>query len=127
MVLIVMRDYEFLQQQKELLEGKGFEVVATSDEKEVENIISKIKPELSIVDIIGEHNDSGFVMSYKLKKKYPDVPLILCSSSWLNTGLRNGVVSDEDKKWVKADYYFEKETNKPMYLKVIHQLLEIEQ
>jgi two-component system, OmpR family, response regulator len=43
-----------------------------------------------------------------MKKKYPDVPVIIATAVSAETGMSFGVASDEDRKWIKADLYLEK-------------------
>jgi two-component system, OmpR family, response regulator len=55
-----------------------------------------------------KNEDSGFVLSYKMKQKYPDVPVIIATAVSAETGMSFDVASDEDRQWIKADLYLEK-------------------
>jgi CheY-like chemotaxis protein len=55
-----------------------------------------------------ENLDSGFILSYKTKKKYPDVPVIIVTAVTSDTGMMFGVDTAEEKSWIKADLYLEK-------------------
>ena len=47
-------------------------------------------------------------LSYKIKKKYPDVPVIIATAVTAETGMLFGLNTEEEKKWIKADLYLEK-------------------
>ena len=55
-----------------------------------------------------ESEDSGFILSYKLKRKYPDVPIIIATAVSAETGMTFGINTEEERKWIKADLYLEK-------------------
>ena len=43
-----------------------------------------------------------------MKKKYPDVPVILATAVSSETGLSFSLDSDHEKSWIRADRYLEK-------------------
>ena len=55
-----------------------------------------------------ESDDSGFILCYELKKKYPDVPVILATAVSRETGMSFSLDSEKDKSWIRADRYLEK-------------------
>jgi two-component system, OmpR family, response regulator len=55
-----------------------------------------------------ESDDSGFILCYRLKKKYPDVPVILATAVSKETGISFSLDSGNDKAWIRADKYLEK-------------------
>ena len=55
-----------------------------------------------------EADDSGFILCYKLKKKYPDVPVILATAVARETGLSFSLDSESERNWIRADKYLEK-------------------
>ena len=71
-------------------------------------IIEKTKPDIAIFDLMMDNRDSGFILSYKLKKKYPDVPVIIVTAVTADTGMIFGEDFNEEKSWIKADLYLEK-------------------
>lgn len=89
--------------------GKAdYRTVAVESQSEAESYISKFRPELAIFDLMMENDDSGFTLYYKLKKKYPGVPVILATAVSRETGLSFNLVSEEDRSWIRADEYLEK-------------------
>ncbi|MFW5819934.1 MAG: response regulator [Bacteroidota bacterium] len=107
-ILIVDDDYDYLFQQKMHIESWGYQVITADNQAEAEGILNNIKPDLAILDLMMEKDDSGFILSYKLKKKYPDVPVIISTAVSAETGMSFGLNSQEEQSWIKADQYLEK-------------------
>ncbi len=107
-ILIADDDSDYLFQQKFLLEKWGYQVITAESQKEAESVIGSIKPDLAILDLMMENDDSGFVLSYRLKSRYPDVPVIIVTAVSAETGMIFGLNSAVEKKWIRADLYLEK-------------------
>ncbi len=125
LVLIVDDDVDYLFQMKMYVESFGFEVITADSQKEAEPIIQNTKPDLAIFDLMMEKDDSGFILCYKMKRKHPNVPIILATAVASETGISFGVDSDTDKQWIKADLYLEKGIRKDQLHKEINRLLKI--
>jgi len=124
LILIVDDDYDYLYQLKFQLENWGCRVVSAQSQREAEELIKTIKPDLAILDLMMENEDSGFVLSYKMKKMYPDVPVIIATAVSAETGMNFGIFSGEDKNWIKADIYLEKGLRPEQLKTEIEQLLK---
>lgn len=107
-VLIADDDIDMLTQLTAQLKRMGFNVITAESQKEVEEIMEKTKPDLAIFDLMMENKDSGFILSYKMKKRYPDVPVMIISAVTADTGMIFGIEADKEKSWIKADCYLEK-------------------
>ncbi len=107
-ILIVDDDVDYLYQLKFQVEKMGFETVTAESQHEAETLLNNIKPDLAILDLMMESEDSGFILSYKLKRKYPDVPIIIATAVSAETGMTFGINTEEERKWIKADLYLEK-------------------
>lgn len=107
-VLIADDDVDIVTQLTIQLKGFGMNVVAVDSQKEAEEFIENKKPDIAIFDLMMENLDSGFILSYKMKKKYPDVPVIIVTAVTADTGMMFGVDTAEEKSWIKADLYLEK-------------------
>ncbi|HNY09712.1 MAG TPA: response regulator, partial [Tenuifilaceae bacterium] len=107
-ILIVDDDVDYLYQLKFQVEKMGFETVTAESQHEAETLLNTIKPDLAILDLMMESEDSGFILSYKLKRKYPDVPIIIATAVSAETGMTFGINTEEERKWIKADLYLEK-------------------
>jgi two-component system alkaline phosphatase synthesis response regulator PhoP len=107
-ILIADDDPDYLYQTVYALGKAGYKTMAVESQAEAESVISKFKPDLAIFDLMMENDDSGFILCYKMKRKYPDVPVILATAVSHETGLTFSVDSEVDKSWIRADKYLEK-------------------
>jgi CheY-like chemotaxis protein len=125
LVLIVDDDIDQIEQNKFLISNMGFEVITADSQKEGEEILQNTKPDLAIFDLMMENKDSGFILSYKSKKKYPDVPVMIITAVTAETGLLFGTESEEEKQWIKADKYIEKGIRTDQLQREIKKLLKL--
>ncbi len=124
-VLLVDDDVDFLFQMRFDLEKHDFEVLTSESQKEAEKLLETIKPDIAVIDLMMEQEDSGFILSYRLKNKYPQVPIIIVTGVTSETGMSFNLTSEEDQKSIKADLYIEKGIT-PEQLRVeINKLLKI--
>ena len=124
-ILLVDDDVDYLFQMKLQLERFGFKVVMAESQKEAEKLISMLKPDLAIFDLMLENEDSGFILCYKMKKKHPDVPIILATSVSTETGFSFGIGSKDERDWIKADLYLEKGIRTEQLQSEINKLLKL--
>ncbi len=124
-ILVVDDDSDYQFQLKAQIESFGFNVITADGQKEGVKIIESHKPDLAILDLMMENMDSGFILSHKIKQKYPDVPVIIASAVTAETGMIFGVESKEDKTWIKADLYLEKGLRSDQLHREINKLLKI--
>lgn len=107
-VLLVDDDIDYLEQIKFQLTNFGFDVTTAESKKEAEEYLDQNKPSIIITDLMMESQDSGFVLAYQAKKKYPEVPVIIATNVTSESGLKFNLETAEDKNWIKADLYLEK-------------------
>ncbi len=124
-VLIADDDMDYLYQMKTKVEKLGFEVITADNQTEAELLINSFKPDLAIFDLMMENEDSGFILSYKIKRKYPDVPVIIATAVTAETGLSFDIHSEESKKWIKADLYLDKGIRSDQLQREIFKLLKV--
>ena len=124
-VLIVDDDPDSLSLLKFHVESFGYETITADSQKEGEEIIQNMKPDLAIFDLMMENKDSGFILSYKFKKKYPDVPVIIATAVTAETGMIFGLDTEEEKNWIKADLYLEKGIRPDQLHREINKLLQL--
>ena len=101
--LVVDDDEDFRLQMKLQLEAAGFEVSAVQGETEAEALLATLRPDLAVVDLMMEHQDGGFALSYKMKKRYPHLPVIMVTGVTSETRLSFDLLSPEQRSWVKVD------------------------
>lgn len=104
-ILLVDDDIDLLEQNKLLLESRGFKVVTADSEKEGLKTFLKELPNAVIIDLIMEQMDSGFVLSYKIKKTDhgKKIPVFILTSATFETGFKFSATSSEEKDWLKCD------------------------
>jgi two-component system, OmpR family, response regulator len=107
-LLIVDDDMDFLFQTRIKLEQMGFTAITAESQREAELILEKTKPDLAILDLMMENEDSGFILSYKIKKKYPRVPVIILTAVAAETGITFDIQDENNRKWIKADLFLDK-------------------
>ncbi len=107
-ILIADDDPDYLFQTVYVLGKAGYKTMAVESQAEAESVIERFKPSLAIFDLMMESDDSGFILCYKIKRKYPDVPVILATAVSHETGMSFSLDSDKEKSWIRADKYLEK-------------------
>ena len=107
-ILIVDDDQDYLFQLQSKVKQFGYKTIAAESQKEAEDILEKIKPDLAILDLMMENEDSGFILCYKMKKKYPDVPIIIATGVMAETGITFDINDENNRKWIKADRFLDK-------------------
>lgn len=123
--MLVDDDPDYLFQMRFQLEQLGFTVEAAESQRQGEALMERIKPDLAILDLMMENDDSGFILSYKMKRKYPEVPIIIATAVSAETGMSFGLDTEAEKQWIKADLYLEKGIRKEQLQKAINKLLKL--
>jgi CheY-like chemotaxis protein len=123
-ILIVDDDMDYLYQIKMKLEQMGYTTITADSQREAELILEKTKPDLAILDLMMENEDSGFILSYKIKKKYPDVPIIISTGVAAETGITFDIQDENNRKWIKADLFLDKGIRSDILNNEIKHLLE---
>jgi DNA-binding response OmpR family regulator len=123
-VLIADDDPDFLTFMEVNTKLMGFEVHAVTSQKEAELELTKFRPDLAIFDLMMENKDSGFILSHKVKKLYPDVPVIIATAVTAETGLVFGLNSPGERSWIKADRYIDKSLRPDQLQKEINSLIK---
>ena len=125
LILIVDDDIDYLYQTKMKVESFGFETITAESQKEAEGILEHTKPVLAILDLMMESDDSGFILAYRIKKKYPDVPVIIATAAAAETGITFDISSQYERQWVKADLYLDKGIRTDQLQREIHRMLKM--
>ena len=122
-ILLVDDDLDLLEQNKILLESKGFKVVTAEGSKKGWEVFKQELPDAAIVDLIMEEHDSGFILSYKIKKDEhgKNIPVFILTSATYITGFKFGASTEEEKEWIKCDGIL----NKPIMIDDLVNKLEI--
>ncbi|MBG0858106.1 MAG: response regulator [Bacteroidales bacterium] len=107
-ILVADDDPDYLFQTVFNLERAGYKTITAENQAEAESVIARFKPDLAIFDLMMESDDSGFILCYRIKKKYPDVPVIIATAVARETGMTFSLDSEKERMWIRADRYLEK-------------------
>ena len=107
-ILVVEDDPDMMEQMKIYLESEKYEVISASTQKEAEPLIKPGAFHAAVLDLMMENPDSGFVLSHKIKKMDPKLPVIIVTSVTKETGFTFDKAQDP-KSWIKADVIIHKE------------------
>ena len=124
-ILIVDDDMDYLLQTRIKVEQFGFKVITAESQKEAEKILEVTHPDLAIFDLMMENDDSGFILCYKLKRKYPEVPIIIATGVTAETGMLFDITGDDERKWIKADLFLDKGIRADQLQREINRLLKL--
>ncbi len=102
-VLLVDDDVDFLLQMEVLLKANEFNVTTASSQKQAEEALNVIHPDIAVVDLMMEHADGGFALCYHIKKRFPGTPVIIVTAVSSETGIEFDASTQEEKSWVRAD------------------------
>jgi len=125
LILLVDDDVDYLFQLETMVKNLGFNVMTAESQMEAEKVLETTKPDLSLIDLMMEQEDSGFILAYRARKKYPDMPIIIASAATAETGYNFDLYTDNNKNWIKADLYLEKGIRSDQLHREINKLLKI--
>ena len=107
-ILIIDDDEEFFLQHKAHLEQEGYAVLHADTGKQGEQIIDEEKPALVVTELLLEQGDTGFCLCYSVKKKHPQLPIIMVTRAATETGIEFDASTKEERSWIKADVVLDK-------------------
>lgn len=123
-VLIVDDDIDFLFQLRVQLEAAGFEVIESEGSEPARKMIDTTQFDLAVVDLMMEEVDAGFSLCYAIKKKDPNIPVIMVTAVASETGLEFDAYTQEEKSWIKVDAMLEKPVRFEQLEREINRLLK---
>ena len=107
-VLLVDDDDDFLFQQEYNLKQLGYDVIKASGVIPAKEIITHIKPDIAIIDLMMEEMDGGFILAYFIKTIDPSIPVIMTTAVGNTTGICFDSSSDPKNTWIKVDKILQK-------------------
>ncbi|HSW29151.1 MAG TPA: response regulator [Longimicrobiales bacterium] len=122
-IVVVDDDEDVLEQLSQILGGEGYEVHMAASQAEGEELLLSLHPDLAIVDLMMEEQDSGFVLAHYMKKLYPDVPVIMLTGVTSATRLSFDATAPESRSWVKADRILDKPVRAEQVKELVARLL----
>jgi twitching motility two-component system response regulator PilH len=124
-VLFVDDDRDFLRSQNILFSSRGYRVLTAESGEEALKLLENEVPDIIFLDLMMEHYDTGFTLSYQIRKddRFKNVPLVMLSGVASQTGRRFDKQTDELKKWSKLDAFLDKPVTGKQLLKVVEEKL----
>ena len=124
-VLFVDDDRDFLRSQSILFTSRGYRVLTAESGEEALKLLENEVPDIIFLDLMMEHYDTGFTLSYQIRKddRFKNVPLVMLSGVASQTGRRFDKQTDELKKWSKLDAFVDKPVTGKQLLKVVEEKL----
>ena len=107
-ILVVDDDIDFLDQVSMILKADGYDVVTANGQSEAEDALLSVTPDLCVVDLMMENQDSGFILCHEIKRLHPGAPVILLTGVRSSTGLDFTACSADAASWTKADAFMDK-------------------
>ncbi len=124
-VLIVDDDPDILEQLEIYLSRMELAVISADSQSEAEQVIAGGQSfDLAVLDLMMEHDDSGFILSHRIKKMNPDIPVILLTAVAGETGIKFDALTGSERSWIKADCVMDKDIRYEQLKGSINRLLE---
>jgi CheY-like chemotaxis protein len=102
-ILVVDDDPDFRVLQEMSLTAAGYTVTAAAGAAEARAWLARHTPDAAILDLMMEESDAGFVLSHEIKRRHPDLPVIIVTSVQRETDIEFDAATPEERAWIKAD------------------------
>ncbi len=82
LILVVDDDPDIVATSRIILEGNGYEVHTASNGKEALDLLSRVKPDLMLLDVMMASDTEGFDLAFRLKEdpEFKDLPIIMLTA-----------------------------------------------
>ncbi len=107
-ILVVDDDPDILDQVTMILSKDGYDVQTAESAADAEEKLLSRQPDVAILDLMMEQRDAGFVLCHRIKKIYPQTPVIMMTAVKAATGMSFAADSAKQKGWVKVDELLDK-------------------
>ena len=122
-ILVVDDDPDVVEQLKLVLDSAGYEVASAGGMAEAEELLLSFHPDAAVIDLMMEHQDSGFVLCHEIKRLYPGTPVLLLTAVKAATGISFEPASEEQAAWVRVDRIMDKPVRPEQLTKEVEKLL----
>ncbi|HAR95146.1 MAG TPA: response regulator [Deltaproteobacteria bacterium] len=123
-ILLVDDDVDFIDLNRMVLEGHGFEVVTAFSAREGRDKVRFEQPDAIILDLMMEKHDTGFDFAKSLKADplYQKIPILMLTAVAGETGF--DFSQELDGYWMKTDDYASKPLAPEDLIKRVNALLD---
>ena len=121
-IMLVDDDPDILEQNKMMLEARGYQIVMADSSKEGWELFQRELPDVCILDLMMEEFDSGFVLAHKIKRTElgKKIPVFIVTAVTMATGFKFESDSEEEQEWIKTDAIL----NKPIQIEDVVERIE---
>ena len=123
-ILFVDKDHSFVERLRQKYLAAGYKVFCACGHAEAKEVYDAARPDVVVTEVMLERPDGGFALAWEVKKKYPDVPVIIVSDVSWQTGLHFDLDSPETRSWIKADAFLDKPVRTEELDSLIHKLMK---
>ncbi|GAB4462475.1 MAG: hypothetical protein Fur0028_14720 [Bacteroidales bacterium] len=123
-IILVDDDFDFLYQSKIWFSQANYKVITCQSSIEAAEQIKNIKPDIALIDLMMETNDSGFILARKIKQQYPDLPVIMLTAVSTELGISFDANEKESKSWLFVDAIIDKGKDFKYIQKIIEQYIK---
>lgn len=123
-IFLVDDDYDFLYQSKIWFSQANYKVITSQSSIQAVEQIKNIKPDIALIDLMMETNDSGFILARKIKQQYPDLPVIMLTAVSAELGISFNANEKESKSWLFVDAIIDKGKDFKYIQKIIEQYIK---
>jgi len=123
-IFLVDDDFDFLYQSKIWFSQANYKVITCQSSIEAAEQIKNIKPDIALIDLMMETNDSGFILARKIKQQYPDIPVIMLTAVSSELGISFDANEKESKSWLFVDAIIDKGKDFKYIQKIIEQYIK---
>ena len=122
-ILFVDDDADFLAAQEAYFGGRGHKVHTVDSSSEALDLLETLTPDIIFLDLMMEHIDSGFRLSYQIGKdeRLRGVPLVMLSGVAAEMGRRFDGEADGLRAWSGLDQFIDKPVTGRQLLKVLEE------
>lgn len=122
MKVLLVDDVKTVADLKAGFDKMGISVITANTQKKAEELIKQGGFKAAVVGLMLENSDSGFVLSHKIKKLDPKIPVIMVTAVTRETGLIFNKDSDP-YGWIKADVVLQKDVRFEQVLQALKKLM----
>jgi len=125
-VLVVDDDPDFLEQERIMLEGMGFDAITAERSDEALEVSDREIPDAFVLDLMMERPDSGARLARQLRRdpRFRRSPIVILTSVVDETGFEFSRNPKEVLEWMKADAWFDKPAPIAELANTLRRLLE---
>ena len=127
-ILLVDDDPDFTAVVEATLTAAGYRLLAAADEASGFELARAEGPDLALLDLMMEENDSGARLAHRLRRELPDwrAPIVILTAVRSATAFDFRPATADDFAWVGADAWVEKPITPQKLIALVSALLKEE-